>query len=491
MTRTAVGRGTWSSMVAGVIALAALGSLAALGGCAASERGAAANESAPPSSARDLTSRVKAARLRRDVDTLSSFGTRHMLSQTDSTSRGIGAARRWIAAEFEAINAQRVAAGLAPMRIWLDTHRLEPGMRRVDVSVEIASVIAEIPGALEERGMAERVYVSGHYDSRNSDEMDRVGDAPGANDDASGVAVMLETARALALTRPDHTLVFVAFDAEEAGLYGSQRHVASLVERGARVRAVLNFDIVGDPTSPSGRRTDREIHLFSEGVPAIATSRADDDPRARTAAGTMFERLRREGALGDSGSRQLARYVEELARAARTRVQPTLVFRTDRFLRGGDHTPFHEAGYPAVRFTEVDEDYNRQHQNVRVENGVQFGDLPEFVDENYLADITRLNVLVAASLGVAPTSPPEARIVVASLSNDTLLRWNASPEPNVAGYEVVWRSTTSPRWERVMDVGRASEARVPVSKDAAFFGVRAYNDAGVRSLVSFCFAARE
>lgn len=455
--------------------------------------------SAPPrelvASVNGLAAEVSPARLRRDIDTLAGFGTRHTLSDTASDTRGIGAARRWIFGEFEAIAAQRASAGLPAMRVELDPHVLEAGQRRIDQRVEIANVVAVIPGRLESSGVAERIYLSGHYDSRNSGEMDRAGDAPGANDDASGTAAVIEACRVMARREWDHTLVFVAFDAEEAGLYGARQHVGDLVERGVAVRGVLNNDIMGDPTSPRGVRTDGEIHLFSEGLPATPPGGMEAMGGRNTAtggpSGMLVERLRREGALNDSSSRQLARFVADVAREHRTAVQPTLVFRADRFLRGGDHTPFHEAGFAGVRFTEVDEDYNRQHQNVRVENGVQFGDLPEFVDEQYLANVTRLNVSAAARLANAPGTPANPRIITAELSNDTLLRWNAPADPDVAGYEVVWRSTSSPEWESSRDVGPANEIRMPQSKDRYFFGVRAYDRDGNRGLVGFAYAARE
>ncbi|MDX2114245.1 MAG: M28 family metallopeptidase, partial [Planctomycetota bacterium] len=283
----------------------------------------------------------------------------------------------------------------------------------------------------------------------------------GANDDASGTAAALEACRVLSGMEFDHTLVFVAFDAEEAGLYGARAHVAGLAG-GARVRAGRPPASVGAPPSPAGQ-------LGSSGL----------------------ERLRREGALGDSSSRQLARFVCDAAETVGTRVRPTMVWRADRFLRGGDHTPFHEAGFAAVRFTEVDEDYSRQHQDVRIENGVQYGDLPEFVDERYLADVTRLNVAAAVLLADGPGTPGSARLVTAELSNNTTVRWSAAADPDVAGYEVVWRETTSAAWQGARDVGMALEARLPLSKDRYFFGVRAYDREGNRGLVGFALAARE
>lgn len=438
---------------------------------------------------RGVTEGVSASRLRTDIDRLVSFGTRHTLSDRASDSRGIGAAARWIKSVFDNAAADRARMGLPPMHVALEPHRLEPDGRRIDTPVEIQNVVAVIPGRLEATGLAERIYISGHYDSRNGNEMDRTGDAPGANDDASGTAVAIELCRVLSTREFDHTIVLVAFDAEEAGLYGSRKHVEKAAGENAKIRAVLNNDIVGDPSSPQGRDTRTHIRLYSEGLPAGPVGSGDS--LAGRGGGAIIERLRREGALGDSSSRQLARYVYETAWQHRTDVRPIIIFRGDRFLRGGDHTPFHEAGYPAVRFTEVDEEYNRQHQDVRVEQGVQFGDLPRYVDENYLAGVARLNAAAAACLASAPTAPADARIITAALGNSTTLRWSRSTDPDAAGYEVVWRETTSPVWNYVMDAGNTTEAAINVSKDNVYFGVRAYDREGYRSIVSFAYAARE
>lgn len=440
---------------------------------------------------RSVTADVSSTRLRADIDHLVSFGTRHTLSDRTSDTRGIGAAARWIKSEFEKAAAERARLGLPPMQVFLESHHLDPDGRRIDGPVEIQNVVAVIPGRLEATGQAERIYISGHYDSRNGNEMDRTGDAPGANDDASGTAVAIELCRVLAKREFDHTIICVAFDAEEAGLYGSRKHVEKAAGENAKIRAVLNNDIVGDPTSPDGRDTRGLIRLYSEGLQAGPVGGESLGGRPGSGAGATIERLRREGALGDSTSRQLARYVYEIAWQHRTDVRPVIIFRADRFLRGGDHTPFHDAGYPAVRFTEVDEEYNRQHQDVKVERGVRFGDEPQFVDAGYLAGVARLNAAAAASLAGAPAAPADARIITAVLSNSTTLRWSRSADPDTAGYEVVWRETTSPVWNYVMDARDATEATVPISKDNVFFGVRAYDREGYRSTVSFAYAARE
>jgi Zn-dependent M28 family amino/carboxypeptidase len=418
-----------------------------------------------------LLAGVSPERLDATVRRLAAFGTRHTLSRTDSDERGIGAARRWIKAEFERIPGLEVS---------FDSH-LEPPGPRVPRETEIVNVVAVLRGARPEA--AGRLYaVAGHYDSRRSDVMDAEGDAPGANDDASGVAVVLELARVLSARPHDATLVFLATAGEEQGLLGAKAHAKAARAAGRDVRALLNLDIVGDPGEgprglvglPGGRR----IRVFSEGIPP----------------GASPEEVKRIASLvseNDSPSRQLARFVAETAALHRTGVEPMLVFRADRFLRGGDHLPFLAEGYPAVRFTDLREDYARQHQDPRVEGGVRYGDLPEFVDPGYLAAVARLNGAVLARLAGAPSSPANARVVAAALATDTLVRWSPSPEGDVAGYEVVWRETTSPDWRRAFDAGAATELRIDLSKDDGHFGVRAYDRDGLRSPASPCGAAKE
>ncbi|HBS29265.1 MAG TPA: aminopeptidase, partial [Phycisphaerales bacterium] len=443
----------------------------------------------PPAWVDQMLREVSPQRLRADVDRLAAFGTRHTLSATDHPTRGIGAARRWILEEFQKAADASGRPAAEAMRVKFEPWPVEPDGRRIDVPVEVVNVVAEIPGRLENDGVAPapRVYVLGHYDSRASNEMDREIDAPGANDDGSGTALVIELVRVLSKQRFDCTVVLIATAGEEQGLIGARKHAAWASAGGIDIRAVLSSDIIGDPTSPGGVVHADRVRVLSEGVPAVAMG-SDD---ARGGGRLMFERLRRESALGESSSRQLARAIDAIARLHRTEVRPMLIFRADRFLRGGDHTPFHEAGFPAVRFTEVEEDYSRQHQDVRTENGARFGDVPEFVDENYLAGVVRLNAAATAHLANAPAPPANARLITANLANSTTLRWAPSTEADIAGYEVVWRATTSPDWEHAQDVGLVAEATLPVSKDNFFLGVRAYDRDGFRSLVSFPLAARE
>ena len=414
------------------------------------------------------------------VDRLVSFGTRHTLSDTESDTRGIGAARRWIKSEFERFAEQSGRSGDEAIRVRFDPHHVQSG-RRISHPVDIVNVVFEIPGSMPE-ARNRLYYVIGHYDSRNSTSGDFEHDAPGADDDGSGVAVTMELARVLSMHRFDSTIILMPTAGEEQGLYGATGHAEAARRDGLDIRALLSNDIVGDPSGPldaSGKpRTDRQhIRVFSEGVPARVPGESD------------YAFIRRLSAESDSPSRQIARFIDEIARLHDTPVKPMLVFRPDRFLRGGDHTPFNREGYAAVRFCEVFENYDHQHQDVRVENGIQIGDLPEFVDAGYLADVARLNAAAIVHLANAPSTPANARIITARLANDTTLRWDPVPEPDLGGYEVVWRETTSPIWQHARDVGNVTEATIDLSKDNWFFGVRSYDREGYRSPVAFPAAA--
>lgn len=427
----------------------------------------------PPAVARALAA-ISPARLRADVDALAGFGTRHTLS-ADAPDRGIAAARRWLVGQLEtAVVPDRPGT---PLAVAIETFPLQPDGRRVDRPATLANVIATLPGTMPQAA-ARRVYVLGHYDSRASDVMDPEAPAPGANDDASGVAVTLELARVLAAEPLDATVIFMATAGEEQGLLGARLHANAARESGVSITAVLSNDIVGDPSSPAGVRHDATIRVFSSDVSLALPPAA-------------LAELRKSGSLVDGPSRQLARHVAMVAAWERTPVQPVLVYRPDRFLRGGDHLAFDEAGYPAVRFTEIAEDYDRQHQDPRTEGTRRFGDLPEHVDAEYLAEVARLNGTALVHLANAPSAPAAPAVVAAALVTDTTLRWEPAPEPDVAGYEVVWRPTTSPTWEHARDVGRNSAVTLPLAKDDFVFGVRTYDRDGYRSPVAACGIARD
>lgn len=425
---------------------------------------------------------IDPANLRRSVDTLAGFGTRHTLSDTVSDTQGIGAARRWVRDEFERVTAGSGRGGDLAVWVEFDPHTVEADGRRISRAVEVVNVVCTIPGA-DPASRDRLYYVLAHLDSRASEANDATSDAPGANDDASGVAALIELARVLSRERLDSTVVLMATSGEEQGLYGARLHAQGAKAAGKDIRAVLNNDTIGDPT---GSRTVRdEVRVFSEGLPLDLLS-AD----AERVAGAVRQ-IRSLGAESDGASRQLARYIKEIGDLHNAPVKAKMVFRPDRFLRGGDHTPFNELGWPAVRFTEIYDVYDRQHQDVRVEDGREYGDLAKHVDEVYLADVTRLNAVALVHMANAPSVPSNARIIVAELTNDTTLRWDASPEPDVAGYEIVWRDTISPVWEHTRDVGNTTEGTVPRTKDNSTFGVRSYDRDGYRSPVAFPVPARD
>jgi hypothetical protein len=367
------------------------------------------------------------------------------------------------------------------MEVKRDTYTQEaepPPQGRVPNPTTITNVYAILRGS-DPKQAARIVMVTGHYDSRNSDTMNTTGEAPGANDDASGVAVSLECARVLSRLKLPATLIFVAVAGEEQGLDGS-RHLAQLAKKeGWRLEGVLNNDIVGGNTTPGETIQDKSlVRVFSEGIPANATP----------------EEIKRITALGlesDSPSRELARAIADVSRSYQlaTPFRPVLVFRRDRYLRGGDHASFNQEGFAAVRFTEWREDFDHQHQDVRVENGVQYGDLLQFVDFDYVARVARLNAAVLATLSAAPAPPRDVKIVTRVLDNNTTLRWSPGDgAPAGTAYEVVWRETSAPDWQRsttarVQADGGNFAATLAISKDNVIFGVRAFDAAGHRSVV--------
>lgn len=440
----------------------------------------------PPADVTAMLAEISPERLRAHVHALAGFGTRHTLSDTESDTRGIGAARRFIKAHFERAAREAQTAGAdrgadMAMTAAFDSHTYGPDGRRIDRAVDIVNVVAVLPGTMPQ-ARDRRYYVIGHYDSRASDVMDADSDAPGANDDGSGTALVMELAEVMARHRYDATLVFMATAGEEQGLLGARLHAEAARAQGIDVRAVLSNDIVGDPGDPLGGAHPHAVRVFSDSLPG---------PLSDPALAERVGELRTLSATADSLSRQLARHVAMVAAWHQTPVQPMLVFRHDRFLRGGDHIAFSELGFAAVRFTEIAENYDRQHQDVRQEDGRSYGDLAEHVDAAYLAGVARVNAAALAHLANAPSAPGNARILTAALQNDTTLRWEPSPEPDVAGYEVLRRDTISPVWQHAMDVGNTTEATLPFSKDNYFFAVRAYDRDGYRSPAAFPRAARE
>jgi len=408
---------------------------------------------------------VSAERIQTSIEKLVSFYTRSTLSASDAgmlkDGRGIDAARLWIASELE-----RYAKDCGGC-LDVETYRsVEQAGERISTPTEISDVYAVMKGT-DAANSTRMVLVTGHYDSRNSDVMDARGFAPGANDDASGTAVSLECARVLSKLKFPATIVFLAVAGEEQGLYGSRHFAQMAKEHGWNLQAVLNNDIVGGDENPDQDHS--VVRVFSEGVPAAATEQE-------------IRRIRGLGGESDSSSRELARYIADIGQTYDAGVKPMLVFRLDRYLRGGDHSAFNQEGFAAVRFTELREDFHHQHQNPRTENGVEYGDLSKFVDYDYVARVARLNAATLASLAAAPAPPANVHLVTKNLENDSTLTWEASPGGLATGYEVVWRATTSPEWEHAQNYGSATRATLKLSKDNAIFAVRAVDHAGHRSL---------
>jgi Zn-dependent M28 family amino/carboxypeptidase len=293
------------------------------------------------------------------------------------------------------------------------------------------------------------------------------GDAPGANDDGSGTAVSLECARVLSKLKFPATIIFLTVAGEEQGLNGSSHFSEMAKQQGWQIEAVLNNDIVGGDKSPGQDHS--VVRVFSEGLPAAATEQE-------------IKRIRGLGGENDSLSRQLARYIVDVEQAYKPGVKPMMIFRLDRYLRGGDHSSFNQKGFAAVRFTEFRENFDRQHQNVRTENGHEYGDVAKFVDFDYVARVARLNAATLASLAGAPAPPSNVHLLAKDLENDSTLTWENSSGGLAAGYEVVWRETTSPSWDHVQKVGNVTRVTLKLSKDNVFFAVRAVDALGHRSL---------
>ena len=406
---------------------------------------------------------VSPAQIKTNIEKLVSFGTRSTLSGQDAAAlasgRGIGAAREWIKSEFERYSND--CGGC--LEVKTDSFTEAPA-RRIPQPTQLTNVYAVLKGTDPDRAKS-IVLVTGHYDSRNSDNFDIKGDAPGANDDASGTAVSLECARVLSKLKFPATIIFLTVAGEEQGLNGSHHFAQMARDENWQLEAVLNNDIVGG--NHSAEQDNSVVRVFSEGLPAAVDDKA-------------LRRIRDLGGESDSTSRELARYIFETGKVYDTGVQPLPIFRLDRFLRGGDHSSFNDAGFAAIRFTEYREDYNHQHQNVRTENGIEYGDLPKFVNYDYIAAVARLNAATLASLSSAPPSPANVRIEAAQLENDTTLHWD--PSPGAAGYEVVWRATSAPEWEHSQSVGNATRTTLKLSKDNVIFAVRAVDNKGHRSL---------
>ena len=410
---------------------------------------------------------VSPARLEGYVRTLAGFGTRHSLSVADDPKRGVGAARRWIK---DTLDRCATESG-SRLKVEFDEF-VQPPTPRVQQPSTLVNVVATLEG-VDPAAKARTFVVSGHYDSMCGNVMNAQCDAPGANDDASGTAVVMELACTMARSRFPATLVFMAVAGEEQGLLGAAHWAQTARARNARVEAMITNDIVGNSHDENGQRDTGTLRLFAEGVPAGKDLTEEWQRRLET------------GGENDSPARELARTLRDAAQRYVPEMAVKVVYRRDRYLRGGDHIPFLADGYAAVRFTEAHEDFRHQHQDVRVVDGVQFGDLPQFVDFDYLAGVARVNLAGLATLAQAPSPPVGVRIEALQLENKTTLSWLANPEANIAGYEIVWRDTTAPFWQDVAFVGNVTRAAVPLSKDDYLFSVRAVGATGQRSLATY------
>jgi hypothetical protein len=448
---------------------------------------AAQAQPVPAEALKAMLAEVSAARIEARIRKLVSFGTRHTLSDIASETRGIGAARRWITSELA--NCAKAAGGRLQVE---EQSFIEPAGNRVNQPTELVNVVATLPGRGASKGRT--LVVSGHYDSRNSDVMDSLGDSPGANDDASGTAAVIELACVMASRQFDATLVFMAVPGEEQGLLGAAQWAREARAAGTNVEAMITNDIIGSSRGDAGQHDPKRLRLFADGLDPLVRlltqasanrPASAADQKAFAAMQTELVPLLQAGANEDLPTHQLGRHLKAAAEAAMPGFTVQLIQRRDRYLRGGDHIPFLERGYAAVRISEPFENFAHQHQNPRTENGVVYGDLPEFVDFGYVTDVARANLAGLATLAWAPAPPKGVRLDASGLTNDSTLEWTASDDPEVAGYRVVWRDTDSATWQQSSDVGKVTRATLPVSKDNVVFGVQAVSKKGFASLASF------
>lgn len=416
-----------------------------------------------------IVSEISADNIAANIRKLVSFGTRHTLSTQDDPNRGIGAARRWIREEMD-----RYARESGGRLIVTEDEFMQPPTQRVPKETKLVNVVATLPGTQAES--KDRIYVvSGHYDSCvcSQSMTDAESDAPGASDDASGTAAVMEMARVMSKYEFDATLVFMTVPGEEQGLLGATHWAEEAKKKNLNIAAMFTNDIIGNTLGGNGVRNNARVRVFSEGVPSSET---EAEARARQSV----------GGENDSTSRQLARFIKEVGERYVNNFQVTLVYRRDRYGRGGDHIPFLQRGYPAVRFTEPNEDFTRQHQKVREENGIRYGDVYEMVDPAYVAQVARINASALASMALAPASPTGVRFRTGRQEYDTTLAWQANKEPDLAGYRIVWRETYQPFWQRSVEFGNVTEFIMKgLSKDDFFFAVQAVDKDGNASVPTF------
>jgi Peptidase family M28 len=411
---------------------------------------------------------VSAKNIETTIRKLAAFGTRNTLSEQDNPTRGIGAARDYLYGEFQKISSD---CGNC-LTVEKQTFTQQPTANgRVKSPTVLTNVYAILKGTTDPT----RIYVvSGHYDSMcNLDATDATCDAPGANDDASGTAASLEMARVMSKHKFDATIIFMTVPGEEQGLLGADYFAKKAKTDKMNIEAMFTNDIIGGVTSYKNAPDRQSVRVFAEGVPSDETEQ-------------QAAQRRNVGGENDSASRQLGRFIKETADVYSPKFRVQLIYRRDRYLRGGDHIPFLEQGFSAVRFTEPHEDYTHQHQSVKIVDGKQYGDLPEFVDYDYVANVTRVNAAALSMLALAPAKPKNVGVLTKELTNDTDLKWDANTDADLAGYEVVWRDTTSPFWTNSVFVGNVLTYKAKeMSKDNYFFGVRAVDKNGNKSPVVY------
>jgi Zn-dependent M28 family amino/carboxypeptidase len=413
-----------------------------------------------------MVSEVSASNMETTIRKLVSFGTRHTLSDTKSNTRGIGAAQRWVKAEFD----KYALASNGRLTAKIDYFTVKADGKRIATDSQLGNVMATLKGTdpTDDRVL----IISGHLDSRATDVMNTTIDAPGANDDGSGVAAMMEISRIMCKREFPFRIVFVAVVGEEQGLYGAKHLADKAKEENWNVVAMLNNDMIGNSLSNgTGLRDNLNVRVFSETIPYLET-----EAEAKIRKATNRE--------NDSPSRQLARYIKTTTSQYVDQLNINLVYRNDRFLRGGDHTPFCQNGFTAIRFCEMNENYDHQHQDVRLEKGTQFGDLPEFMDFEYMRKVTCANLATLSNLGWSPKSPKSVGIKISELTNFSDLVWTAPEGKPVFGYNILIRETSASQWEKTVFV-KDSAVTIPYSKDNYFFAVQAVDEFGHASLPIF------
>ncbi len=410
-----------------------------------------------------MVTEVSADSLESYVRSMVGFGTRNTLSTQESNTRGIRAAREWVLKRF--IEFGKASNGR--MNAYIDTVTLQPDGRRVDKPILLGNVMGILKGT--DPNDKRLFIISAHLDNMRSSVMDREGDAPGANDDASGVAAVMECARIMSSRNFPATIVFIAFSGEEQGLLGANFLASKAKKENWQIEAMLNNDIMGSNNSnETNIINNTQVRIFSEAFSVSDTGR-------------RFQQIRSLGLENDGRARQLARYIKEVGERYVDQLEVKMIYRNDRFLRGGDHTPFVAQGYAAVRITEMNENYYHQHQDVRKENNIQYGDLPEFMDFEYLRKNTAMNLSCLANLAKAPAQPQDVSILTRRLTNYSNIRWKSPETGKVKGYYVLIRETSSPVWEKKIFTSN-TELDLPYSKDNYFFGVQSVSEDGNESL---------